>query len=41
MLYDFDDMQTLSRVRHLLYVVLILASVFIGVVIYWLIDIFH
>ena len=32
MLYDFDDKKALSRVRNLLYVVLILASLFTGVV---------
>ena len=41
MLYDFDDKKTLSRVTKLLYVVLILACLFTGVVVYWLPDLLH
>ena len=41
MLYDFDDKKTLSLVRNLLYVVLFLACLFTGVVVYWLPDILH
>ena len=40
MLYDFDDMKTLSRVIKLLYAVLILVCFFIGGVVYWLEDFF-